>query len=88
MKDSELRAALAELRAAIEKLGPADTQARARLDALLLDLERKAQEPEDHEHHGTVIERLGDSIDHLRLEHPKATELLNRIMISLSDAGI
>jgi signal transduction histidine kinase len=88
MDDQELRVSLTELRRAIDRLKPEDTQARERLEALAADLERRLAKPDDGEHHETLLERLGESIDHLRLEHPKATDLLNRILTSLGGAGI
>ena len=88
MNTDDLRTSLADLRAAIEKLGPNDAAARERLTRLAEDLEKKLQGTDEEGHHETVLERLGESIDHLRLEHPKATELLNRILSSLGGAGI
>ena len=87
MKNESLHESLEELRAEIHRTQP-EGVARERLDALVADIERRLDEPDNAEHHASLIDQLKDSIDEFKLEHPQATSILNRIMVSLAGAGI
>ncbi len=88
MHSDKLRAALEELRAEINHADLTEGPARERLNALITDLERKLEDPDDEEHHASLLGNVKDSIGQLELEHPRATTILNQIMTSLGGIGI
>ena len=50
--------------------------------------EAYTQNPDDAEHHASVIARLEDAISRFEVEHPRATGILNHIMVTLGNMGI
>ena len=87
MSKAELQESLSALQAQLEKLDGADPAARARVEALLSDIERQIEAPDDEAHTG-IVGRLQSAIEHFEVEHPQLTGVLNRIMMTLSDMGI
>lgn len=87
MSKEELQKSLSALHAQVEKLDTADPAVKARVEALVGDIERQIESPDDTEDAG-VIGRLQSAIEHFEVEHPQLTGVLNRIMMTLSDMGI
>ena len=88
MDESSLRGYVEELR---KELGGGDLtseEARERLRGLLAQLERRLEDPDDREEHDTLVEHLKESFERFKLEHPRATSILNSILVSLGEAGI
>lgn len=83
-----LHASLEALRAEIAALDVSDTAARARVDALIGDIEQRLDSPEDDALHQDVIDKLEDSIMHFEVAHPTMTRVLNDIMNKLSAIGL
>ena len=88
MQSEQLRASLDELRKTIEAADLSQGPAREKLDRLISEIESKLEHPEDTERHATLVESVKDSIQHLELEHPRATTILNQIMTTLGGVGI
>lgn len=88
MEDAQVRDALLKLRAEIEKLGPQDAAAQARLSALVADMERRLAAPEGAEAHEGLIGDVRDAVEEFEAQHPRATAILNDIMMALSNMGI
>ncbi|NNM01561.1 MAG: DUF4404 family protein [Gammaproteobacteria bacterium] len=88
MSKEELQKSLSALHAQVEKLDAGDPDVKARVEALVGDIERQIESPDDTEHAGGVISRLQSAIEHFEVEHPQLTGVLNRIMMTLSDMGI
>lgn len=83
-----LQELLGELREEISGAQFADAKKRERLVALLAELEARIEsETSDEEDEGPLA-HLREMIGQLETEHPRATSILNRIMVSLGGAGI
>jgi hypothetical protein len=88
MTGDKLRSDLERLRAELSGLARDDTAVRDKLDALINDIERRIHEPDDASAHHGLIAGLRDAIRHFEAEHPRATAILNDIMVTLSNMGI
>ncbi len=88
MGQEELRESLEHLRAEIEEADLSQGEARAQLEALVVDIERRLEAPEDHSQHETLVANLKDAFDRFKTEHPRATAILNRVLVSLGEVGI
>jgi predicted nucleic acid-binding Zn-ribbon protein len=88
MTDTRLKRELDRLRSEIKDLAPDNIEAREKLDLLISDIEKKVEEPSNENHHTTLIEDLKEAIAQFETEHPRATAILNDIMVTLSNMGI
>jgi hypothetical protein len=86
--DQDLRKALRELRAELERASGADPEECAKLERLIDAIEHKLDHPEQHEEDYSLVERAKESIEHFEVSHPRATGILNDIMMMLSNMGI
>ena len=87
METERIKESLASLRDEIEHVDLTDARSREKLTALVSNLERKLEEP-DEEWHADLLGSVKDAIEHLGNSHPNAVTLLNNIMVSLSKMGI
>jgi len=88
MPDKQLRQSLSELRSELEQLEAEEAQVRERLDALISGVETRLDEPEDSGQHQSLVEDVRQSISQLEVSHPRATAILNEIMVTLGNMGI
>ena len=88
MSDQKLRQSLDELRSELERLEAEEAQVRDRLDALISGVEMRLEKPEDASHHQTLVEDVRQSISQFEVSHPRATAILNEIMVTLGNMGI
>ncbi|HPF13777.1 MAG: DUF4404 family protein [Planctomycetes bacterium] len=88
MQNEKLHQAVAALKKEIEQAGLASGPAYDRLTALLADIERQIEDPEDEAQKEGLLDNMRDSIGHLEVEHPRVTSALIQIMTSLGGAGI
>lgn len=88
MPDTEVRKLLAELNEELDLLTPGDEAAKKKLGQLIEDIEKRLDNPGDEAHHAGVVENAQDTIRQLEVEHPRATGILNNIMMTLSNMGI
>ena len=86
MGHDDLRESLGELRAEVDKLDNAEINQRARLDSLISEIERQLDADEDD--HQSLIEATKSRIEQFEIEHPRITNILNDIMVTLSNLGI
>ncbi len=86
MYRKKLQDSLERLRDEINHLASDDSESRSRLNQLISELEIKLDNPED-ENEG-LIDNLRESIQHFEAEHPRATAIMNDIMVTLSNMGI
>ncbi len=87
MSEGNLHDHVEEFRTKIKDMDlPAEI--RERMAELITQLERKLESPDDQEHHESLVAQLKDSFERFKLEHPRATSLLNSILVSLGEAGI
>lgn len=87
MSEQKLREEIARLRAEIEQLATNDHVSRDRLNQLISEIEDRLERM-DEDADGSLTERVRESIRHYEAEHPRATAILNDIMVTLSNMGI
>lgn len=87
MSKAKIAASIESLRAEIDKLEVEDLAAKTRLDALVVELERQLDKPQD-----AIAVGLEDSVkelvDQFEVAHPRITGILNDLMVTLSGMGI
>jgi hypothetical protein len=90
MNNDELRTLVGQLKAEIDVLAPADEEARERLGALVDDLERRLDDPQDTAlpEHDDFMDGLKETVERFEVEHPRATGIINNIMVMLGNMGI
>ena len=88
MPDDRLRQSLSELRLELERLEAEEAQVRERLDALIAGVELRLDQPADSAQHQSLVEDVRQSISQLEVSHPRATAILNEIMVTLGNMGI
>jgi DNA repair exonuclease SbcCD ATPase subunit len=88
MTNIKLKDELEKLRAEVKELATDNIEAIAKLETLISELEIKLEEPSDEDHHNNLIANLKETITQFETEHPRATAILNDIMVSLSNMGI
>jgi len=88
MSDEQLRQSLSELRSELERLESEEAQVRERLDALISGVETRLEKPTDTAHHQSLVQDLRQSISQFEVSNPRATAILNQIMVTLGNMGI
>ena len=86
MTNNKLQNDLERLRDEINHVAIEDVESRKKLNRIISDLEAKL-ETEDEENDG-LIKDIKEAIEHFETEHPRATAILNDIMVTLSNMGI
>ena len=76
------------MRMEVNELAREDVHAREKLNELIMDIERKLSEPEDESLHSNLLGNVKKNISEFETEHPRATAILNDIMVTLSNMGI
>ena len=88
MSHVELKELVNRLKAEIASLESQDQEARTRLQSLITDLEaRLAAEASDNGDED-LMDSLRESVERFEVEHPRATGIINQIMIMLGNMGI
>ena len=88
MSKEDLQRTLDELRTEILHLHIADAPTKRRVTKLIGALEHQLAHPEDTDHRATLSLELPGLVEHLEAEHPRVTEILNRVSEALSGMGI
>lgn len=88
MSDRQLDEHLEALRAEIGDLDAADAAARTKLLALAHEIEMKLEGSGSVDEGGGLTDDLRDAIREYEVEHPRATGVLNQILMTLSNMGI
>ena len=87
MATERLEQLLAQLQQEVEGLGVSEVGEKARLDALIAEIELTlAQDNLDAQ--ATILEGLRMKVTEFEVEHPTATGIAQRLMQTLSDMGI
>lgn len=88
MSQDQLRDTLDALRAETARLGAGDAEARARVEALLAELETELENPDT----AALADGFGDTVQTLvtryEVEHPNLTAVLGRVLRALESMGI
>ncbi len=69
----------------VEKLSVDNDATKDHINELISEIEKLNEKTEDN---GDVIDKIKSSIDQFETEHPRATAILNDIMVTLSNMGI
>ncbi|MFP5358118.1 MAG: DUF4404 family protein [Gammaproteobacteria bacterium] len=88
MSDDRLHTVLEQLRAEVERLGTSDPAGRARLQALIEDLEGQLDAAADESSQADLLDSLPDTLRQLEVEYPRLTAILGRVASTLSSMGI
>ena len=88
MTDIKLKDELEKLRTEVKELATDNIEATEKLEALIGEIEKKLQEPSNPDQNTSLVEDLKDAISQFETEHPRATAILNDIMVTLSNMGI
>ena len=87
MPEQQIRDNLEKLRAEIDQVADSDTQAKAKLNTLINEIEASI-DPGQESADQNIAEHIKDAVTHFETEHPRATAILNDIMVTLSNMGI
>ena len=90
MTEQRLRQDLERLRAEVNRAAQHDSGARQKLNALINDIEHRIAEPRDAGtgDHVDLVSTVRHAIEHFETDHPRATAILNDIMVTLGNMGI
>ena len=88
MQDDKLQEELERLRIEVNQAADANDELTRKLNLLISDIEKKIDEPGDREHHDNLVETITRTINQFESEYPRATAILNDIMVTLSNMGI
>ena len=88
MSREKLEHALERLRSELDSLGQGPEEANARLRRLIDDVERQMDSLELGNDDASVGDTIKDYIEQFEIEHPRITNILNDVMVTLSNMGI
>lgn len=88
MSEKQLREHLERLRNQVNELAAGKPESLERLNGLISDIERRLDGEGDASQHQRVLANLKEAIRHFEVEHPRATAILNDLMVALSNMGI
>lgn len=86
MTNHKLQNDLERLREEVKHVAVDDAESRKKLNQIIRDLEAKI-ETQDEDNDG-LMKDIKETIHHFETEHPRATAILNDIMVTLSNMGI
>ncbi|CAN5658289.1 hypothetical protein BH18PSE1_BH18PSE1_06410 [soil metagenome] len=69
-------------------LGAGKPDSIERINRLITDIESQLENRGDQTRHEDLIANVKGAIRHFEVEHPRATAILNDIMVALSNIGI
>ena len=88
MSRAELKQSLERLRQELAALGPDDSQVLERLNPLIDEIEQEIGALATPDSHASQLEKLRNHVEAFEVEHPRVTNILNDIMVTLSNLGI
>ena len=88
MNNEKLQSELERLRQEVNQAGSDDNEVKEKLNKIINDIEIKIEEPENQDHHDVLLHGIKDTISQFESEHPRATAILNDLMVTLSNMGI
>ncbi len=81
----KLHEKITSLKKELEELPVSDNATREHINTLITEIENINESTEEK---NFVIDKIKSSIDNFEAEHPRATAILNDIMVTLSNMGI
>ena len=88
MTNTKLQEELEKLREEANNIAVGNDEAREKLNLLISDIEKKLEAPADEIDRKDLLQGIKDAIGQFESEHPRATAILNDIMITLGNMGI
>ncbi len=88
MPENKLRDDIEKLRNEIENLSADEDISKEKLEMLLQDIEAGLEDEEQKNNQSELLAGLKESVNHFETEHPRATAIINDIMVTLSNMGI
>ncbi len=88
MPEKILRDDIEKLRNEIENLSADEDASKEKLESLLQDIESALETEEQNKNQSELLAGLKESVNHFETEHPRATAIINDIMVTLSNMGI
>jgi chorismate mutase len=88
MEKNKLHNDLEKLRNEINNIAADDIESREKLNQLICKLESQLENPEPEERDQSILKSVRETIEHFETDHPRATAILNDIMVTLSNMGI
>ncbi|MEM8503406.1 MAG: DUF4404 family protein [Cyanobacteria bacterium P01_D01_bin.1] len=88
MSKADINQSLEALRAELDQIATTDVDAKDKLLALITDVERQVQNPDDQSHRKVALQQLPALIEQFEADHPKVTSTLGRLLNTLSGIGI
>jgi len=92
MPEKILRDDIEKLRNEIENLSAEEDASKEKLEMLLQDIESGLESEEKNKNQSELLAELlaglKESVNHFETEHPRATAIINDIMVTLSNMGI
>ena len=88
MGEHDLQDKLQQLRAEIDMVAVDDSEARDRMNALLGEVEKTLDSESAEEVDDNLVQNLREAVSRFEADHPRATAILNDIMVTLSNMGI
>ncbi len=88
MNNIKLQHELERLRKEVNEVTSNNDDVKEKLNLLISDIEKKLDKPTDEDHHNNLVQGVKDAIGQFESEHPRATAILNDIMVTLSNMGI
>jgi len=88
MPEKILRDDIEKLRNEIANLSPDEDASKEKLESLLQDIESSLEAKEQNKNQSELLAGLKESVNHFETEHPRATAIINDIMVTLSNMGI
>ena len=88
MSKEKLHNDLEKLRNEINHIAADDTESRGKLNQLISELEEQLDNPGGEVQDQGILTSVKEAIEHFETDHPRATAILNDIMVTLSNMGI
>lgn len=88
MAKQRLHDDLEKLRNEINNIAAEDTESREKLNQIISELEAQLENTDGEVQDEGVLTSVRDAIEHFETDHPRATAILNDIMVTLSNMGI
>lgn len=88
MSEHDLQHLLEQLRGELDALEQGDGAANERLHALCSRLEHRLANPHEDNEDEELMNTVRDALTRYEVEHPRLTEILNRVMLTLGSMGI
>ena len=88
MSENKLRDDIEKLRGEIKTLHADEDISKEKLENLLQEIESGLEAEAQDEKQSELLAGLKESVGHFEAEHPRATAIINDIMVTLSNMGI